>query len=233
MLKRLLLKQEKCLVRVYIIDAFNLSSRDVGDDSDPYLIVQLGNKVYNEREHYQLDEPNPKFHKMYDFEATFPGCPPLVVNVMDYDEIFGDDTVGVTSIDLEDRYFSPEWQSIENKPVEHRSLYHPSSRMSQGTLRCWVEIHPLTLLDKGIKVWDIQPKPIENFEVRVCVFNTLDVPSMDVEGVSDVYVRAFFDSKEEVKETDTHYRCGTGKASFNYRLLYNLKHPSKDYTYTI
>jgi hypothetical protein len=49
---------------------------------------------------------------------------------MDYDEIFGDDTVGTTSIDLEDRYFSPEWQSIENKPIEHRSLYHPSSRMA-------------------------------------------------------------------------------------------------------
>jgi Ca2+-dependent lipid-binding protein len=116
-------------VRVYVIDAFNLSSRDVGDDSDPYLVVNLGGKTYNQRDKWQLNEPNPKFHQMFDFEATFPGCAPLVIKIMDYDEIFGDDTVGITSIDLEDRYFSPEWQSIENKPVEHRSIYHPSSRM--------------------------------------------------------------------------------------------------------
>jgi hypothetical protein len=56
---------------------------------------------------------------------------------------------------------------------------------------------------------------------------------MDVEGTSDVYCRAFFDSREEVHETDTHYRCQNGKASFNYRLLYNLKHPRKDYKLTV
>ncbi len=56
---------------------------------------------------------------------------------------------------------------------------------------------------------------------------------MDIEGVSDVFCRAFFDSKEDAKETDTHYRCGTGAASFNYRLLYNIKHPRKDYTFTV
>ncbi len=51
----------------------------------------------------------------------------------------------------------------------------------------------------------------------------------DPEGCSDAYVRAFFDSREEVKETDTHYRCSDGKASWNYRLIFNLKHPRKDY----
>ena len=39
----------------------------------------------------------------------FPGCPPLVVDVMDYDDLFGDDSIGKTVLDLEDRYFSPEW----------------------------------------------------------------------------------------------------------------------------
>ena len=54
-LKRLLMAPSKCIVRVYIIDAFNLSSRDNGSDSDPYLIVQCGNKKYNERDFYQTD----------------------------------------------------------------------------------------------------------------------------------------------------------------------------------
>jgi C2 domain len=55
----------------------------------------------------------------------------------------------------------------------------------------------------------------------------------DAEGVSDVYIRAFFDSREESKETDTHFRCGDGKASFNYRMLFNVKHPRKDYSLTV
>ena len=39
------------------------------------------------------------------------------------------------------------------------------------------------------------------------VWDTMGVVAMDVEGTSDVYARLFFDSKEETKETDTHYRC--------------------------
>jgi hypothetical protein len=56
---------------------------------------------------------------------------------------------------------------------------------------------------------------------------------MDSEGTSDVYCRGFFDSREQSKETDTHYRCQNGKASFNYRLIYNVKYPRKDYNFTL
>jgi hypothetical protein len=40
--------------------------------------------------------------------------------VFDYDEIFGDDLIGTTIIDLEDRYFTMEWQSLKEKPIEYR-----------------------------------------------------------------------------------------------------------------
>lgn len=46
---------------------------------------------------------------MVEFEATFPGCPLLNLAVYDYDDLFGDDLIGETKIDLEDRFFSPEW----------------------------------------------------------------------------------------------------------------------------
>ena len=152
---------------------------------------------------------------------------------MDYDEIFGDDSVGITSIDLEDRYFSPEWQSVKNKPIEHRSLSHPSSSISQGTLRCWVEIHSTAIPMADVTLWNIVPKPVEDFEVRVVIYGTDGIAAQDAEGVSDIYCRAFFDSKEEAKETDTHYRCDNGKANFNYRLLFGLKHPRNDYTLSV
>ena len=77
MLKRLLLTKSKCLIRLYVISAYDLSSRDNGSPSDPYLYISLGDKVYNERDNYILDEPNPDFHKCYEFEAEFPGCAPI------------------------------------------------------------------------------------------------------------------------------------------------------------
>ena len=71
----------------------------------------------------------------------------------------------------------------------------------------WVEIHPTSNPINEIPIFDITPKPAEEFEVRLVIWDTLDVVCMDAEGTSDVYCRAFFDSKEEVHETDTHYRC--------------------------
>jgi hypothetical protein len=47
-LKRMLLKTQKCIVRIYMIEGFDLASRDMGGFSDPYLILKLGKKVYNE-----------------------------------------------------------------------------------------------------------------------------------------------------------------------------------------
>lgn len=100
-------------------------------------------------------------------------------------------------------------------------------------MKCWVEINPTSVPSSEFTVYDIRPKPAEEFEVRVCVFDTLKIKMMDDEGTSDAYCRAFFDSKEQVKETDTHFRCQNGKASFNYRLLFDVKHPRKEYNFSL
>lgn len=47
---------------------------------------------------------------MYEFDAEFPGAPPLVIKAYDYDDLFGDDLIGKTTIDLDDRFFCPDWQ---------------------------------------------------------------------------------------------------------------------------
>jgi hypothetical protein len=47
---------------------------------------------------------------MYEFDAEFPGAAPLVIKAYDYDDLFGDDLIGKTVIDLDDRFFCPEWQ---------------------------------------------------------------------------------------------------------------------------
>ena len=109
LLKQSLLTKEKCIVRVYMIGGYSLAQRDNGSNSDPYVELVCNDEHQYDRDSYILDEPNPQFNQIYDFNATFPGCSPLTINVWDYDSIFGDDFIGSTLIDLEDRFFSPSW----------------------------------------------------------------------------------------------------------------------------
>lgn len=84
-LQNLLLKKNECVVRVYMVNAYDLASRDIGGASDPYVKISCGEEEFSERDNYVLDEPNPDFCKHYDFPVVFPGCPPIRVDIMDYD----------------------------------------------------------------------------------------------------------------------------------------------------
>jgi hypothetical protein len=96
-----------------------------------------------------------------------------------------------------------------------------------------LEILPCQTSTKGNpRTWDPTPEPILDYEVRMVVYETKETLVMDVEDVSDVFCKAFIDDKDK-KETDCHYRAQGGKASFNYRLLFNMKAPRKNYTLTL
>jgi Ca2+-dependent lipid-binding protein len=107
-----------------------LASRDIGSFSDPYLKVTFGDQVKNLRDKYQVDESNPDFNEYFEFSGSFPGAPPVVIEVYDYDDLFGDDLIGKTTIDLDDRFFSGDWQALDEKPIEYRQIYHPSTSLS-------------------------------------------------------------------------------------------------------
>ena len=149
----------------------------------------------------------------------------MKIQFWDYDLVFGDDFIGETFIDLEDRYFSLEWQGIKEKPIEYRQLYHPSSKVAQGVVKLWVEIHPLLENKATLKAWSIKPRPPQELEARVVIWGTKGLQCYDWEGTTDAFIRCFFDSTENSKETDTHWRCQDGKASFNYRLKFDLTNP--------
>ena len=61
-IKRLLMQESKCNVRVYIIRAFNLAARDNDSPSDPFVKVTLGEEVRSDRDNYQTDEPSPDIY---------------------------------------------------------------------------------------------------------------------------------------------------------------------------
>ena len=39
----------------------------------------------------------------------FPGAPPVEICAYDYDDFFGDDLIGKSMLDLDDRYFCQAW----------------------------------------------------------------------------------------------------------------------------
>ena len=215
---KLLLVKNECVVRVYIINAFDLEQKDLDSASDPYLTVKLGKHKKSDRDNTFFDNPNPKFLKHFDLPATFPGDTTLAIQVWDHNDLFSDEKIGTTKIDLEDRFFNETWKSIVDKPIEIRKLLIKSCKHSQGSIRLWVEIHPSNNIPPP---WDLSPKPPEKLEMRLIIWKCEDVPNQDIEGVSDLYVVANLNDTGK-KETDTHYRAQSGKASWNWRMKFNL-----------
>ena len=56
---------------------------------------------------------------------------------------------------------------------------------------------------------------------------------MDIEGCSDVFVRTYVNDSNKDKTTDTHWRNSDGKASFNWRIIHELKSLQTDYILNI
>jgi hypothetical protein len=98
----------------------------------------------------------------------------VIIECMDYDAVFGDEVIGESILDVEDRYFNLEWVNLDEKPIEYRQIYHPSSTISQGTVKMWMEIIPADRKELT-KEWDISLKPPEYFEVRICLLNCKNV----------------------------------------------------------
>lgn len=215
---KLLLVKTECIVRVYIIDAYDLEQKDLDSPSDPYLVLKLGNKKINDRDNAIFDTPNPKFLKHFDITATFTGESALKVQIWDHNKMFKDEKIGTTKIDLEDRFFNETWKSIPEKPIEIRKILVKSCKQPKGFIRLWVEIHPSHLVPAPL---DLSPKPPEKFELRLIIWRSEDVPNMDIEGVSDLYVVASVNEGSK-KETDTHYRAQSGAGSWNWRMKFPL-----------
>ena len=231
-LRKRLVNKEEVIIRVYVLELNELAKKDLLSESDPYIKLYVNDKlVINERKNYQEDQKNCKWYKYYDIAGEIPGSSSLKIEVWDWDAILSDDLIGYTTIDLEDRYFNDDWKKLIHKPVEVRPLINPDISGPQGQVYMWLEIFKAS--DKStVPIWKISPEPMTEFEVRFIVWETEDMEMMDVEGTSDIYVIGYIDQNERQK-TDVHFRCQTGNASFNWRMLLPLKLPAQKPELTI
>ncbi|KAG5335930.1 OTOF protein, partial [Acromyrmex charruanus] len=97
----------KLLVRLYVVKGINLQPKDpLSGKSDPYLYVKLGKNSINDRKNYIPNQLNPTFGRVFEMEASFPQDYMLEIQVWDFDVTTADDLIGVTRIDIENRFYS-------------------------------------------------------------------------------------------------------------------------------
>ena len=86
-----------------------------------------------------------------------------------------------------------------------------------GLLTFWCDIVPVTHADERAPLTIYPPVPTE-FEMRVIVYRTRDVPPHDgdPDTKNDMFFRLWL-STQSAKDSDTHFRCGTGVGEFNWR----------------
>ena len=154
------------------------------------------------------------------------GASKVEIAVWDWDGI-GDDLIGRTIIDIEDRWYNEQWHRLQSKkarfvknddgtfaiddadeldeedlkmPVETRSLWTDESPLSQGKLQLWMELLT-TKKAKKCPMTDIQPPEKGSYELRVIVWECENCPEMDsLTNATDLYVTGELETLEEEEE---------------------------------
>ncbi|KAL7306383.1 hypothetical protein TKK_0001807 [Trichogramma kaykai] len=110
--------------------------------------------------------------------------------------------------------------------VERRPLFNPKRPgLQQGRVEMWIDMFPIDELPAK-PATDISPQPREDYELRVIIWNTENVPLVDSqfltgEKCSDIYVKGWI-LPEDAQRTDVHYNSLTGEGNFNWRFTFRF-----------
>ncbi|KAI4482752.1 hypothetical protein M0804_008605 [Polistes exclamans] len=110
--------------------------------------------------------------------------------------------------------------------IERRPLFNATRPgLEQGRLEIWIDMFPIGNLPPKPAV-NISPLVPEEYEIRVIVWNTEDVPLVESQFLtgemsSDIYVKGWI-LPEDRQKTDVHYNSLSGEGNFNWRFVFRL-----------
>ncbi|XP_067216226.1 otoferlin-like isoform X2 [Linepithema humile] len=110
--------------------------------------------------------------------------------------------------------------------VERRPLFNAKRPgLEQGKLEMWIDMFQIGQLPPKPAV-NIAPPTPEEYEIRVIVWNTEDVPLVESqfltgEKCSDIYVKGWI-LYEDFQKTDIHYNSLNGEGNFNWRFVFRI-----------
>ncbi|XP_078046839.1 otoferlin [Augochlora pura] len=110
--------------------------------------------------------------------------------------------------------------------VERRPLFNAAKPgLEQGKLELWIDMFQFGELPPR-PASDIRPPIPQEYEIRVIVWNTEDVPLVDSqfltgEKCSDVYVKGWI-LYDDYQKTDVHYNSLNGEGNFNWRFVFRV-----------
>jgi len=145
--------------------------------------------------------------------------------------------IGDTEIDLDQRWYNPQWRQLSTTPVESRSLWKAGSVNMKGKLEVFVDM--VNAVD-----YDAQPrlyKPVKvvgpqghRFVFRVVVFKAMDVylpylRSDNPNKLANFYVKLRIGNREaDARRTDLCRGSADGKAQWNWRTMWTLDLPDTE-----
>ncbi|XP_058122863.1 myoferlin-like [Anopheles ziemanni] len=93
-------------VVVYVVQALNLTSRDIASESDAYIVLTYGKECVRDRAYYIPNQSSPVFGRRFEMRGLLPRDQILHLSIYDRDFTSPDDLIGSTCIDIEDRFWS-------------------------------------------------------------------------------------------------------------------------------
>lgn len=153
------MKSIDVIIRAYVISVRNY---EVAFNHN-YLKISFENQIYTHNVS-EISEDN--ILEMFEFKAKMPCHFELVLQLREQNLLNNDDLVGETKIDIENRFFSPNFRNLPEIPIETRFLYNPFSKEKKGEIQLFVEIIPVEDDKRIERKWLIDLRPKIEVEVR-------------------------------------------------------------------
>ncbi|CAD7964088.1 unnamed protein product [Amoebophrya sp. A120] len=222
--------------RLYFVKGICIYGKASGF-ANPYLEFTLGKAIFvSMRNMFCSNTNTPTFYRLEERDIRMPEDSQLEIELKDHP---ADAVIGSTCIDLEDRWHSDTWRSLEMVPSENRGLWTLENvGMSRGSLNCWVELLD-SVKSSEQKASTLRAPPAQEIEIRVVIWDTkairiVDDDHTDVTLTANLDCAEYFGEYPSIQDTDVHYGSKSGDAVFNWRVVYpHIRMPTKSCTLQI